>query len=208
MKFTSETKLFIGIFAFTAIIIALAMFIMTKPAKPIAKESLILPTTYTKGSKNAPVWLVEFSDFQCPACKAFSGIVADLAKKYPEKLLIAYRYFPLDIHLQSIPSALTAESAGKQEKFWEMEQLLFANQESFAPSLYPELATQLGLDMDAFTASVNDPSTKQLITNDTNYGNSIGINATPTFFLNGVKLNLLTPSELENEVEKTITNSQ
>ena len=89
-----------------------------------------------------------------------------------------------------------------------MEQLLFANQESFAPSLYPELATQLGFDMDAFTASVNDPSTKQLITNDTNYGNSIGINATPTFFLNGVKLNLLTPSDLVNEVEKTITNSQ
>jgi len=205
MKLTSETKLFIGIFAFTAIIIALAMIIMTRPAKPIVKEELILPTTYTKGPKDAPVWLVEFSDFQCPACKAFSGVVADLTKKYPDKLLVAYRYFPLDIHPQSIPTAIAAEAAGKQGKFWEMEQLLFANQERFGDTLYNELATQLGLDMNTFKASINDPATKQVVTNDTTYGSSIGINATPTFFLNGVKLTLFAPADLTKEVEKIIT---
>lgn len=204
MKLTSETKLFIGIFAFTAIIIAIAMIIMTRPAKPIAKELLILPTTHTKGPKDAPVWLVEFSDFQCPACKAFSGVVTDLSKKYPDKLLIAYRYFPLDIHPQSVPAAIAAESAGKQGKFWEMEQMLFANQDRFSNALYTELATQLGLNVDAFTASIQDPATKQVVTNDTTYGNSIGISATPTFFLNGVKLSLLAPADLTKEVEKII----
>lgn len=205
MKLTSETKLFIGIFAFTAVIIAIAMIIMTRPAKPIVKEELILPTTYTKGPKDAPTWLVEFSDFQCPACKAFSGVVADLMKKYPDKLLVAYRYFPLDIHPQSVPAALAAESAGKQGKFWEMEALLFANQDSFSDALYPQLANQLGLDMTAFAASLQNPATKQIITNDTNYGNSIGVSATPTFFLNGVKLNLLAPADLTREVEKVIS---
>lgn len=204
MKLTSETKLFIGIFAFTAIVITLAMSVMTKPARPIAKEELILPTTYTKGPKDAPVWLVEFSDFQCPACKVFSGVVSDLSKKYPDKLLVAYRYFPLNIHPQAVPSALAAEAAGKQGKFWEMETLLFASQDRFSDALYNELATQLGLDMDAFQESVTSPTTKQLITNDTAYGNSIGINATPTFFLNGVKLNLYTPADLTKEVEKII----
>lgn len=204
MKLTSETKLFIGIFAFTAIIIVIAMVIMTRPARPIAKENLILPTTYTKGPKDAPVWLVEFSDFQCPACKAFSGAVTDLAKKYPDKLLIAYRYFPLDGHPQSVPSAIAAEAAGKQGKFWEMEQLLFANQERFSDTLYTELATQLGLDVNTFKESLDDPKIKQAIANDATYGNSIGINATPTFFLNGVKLNLLTPADLVKEVEKAI----
>lgn len=204
MKLTSETKLFIGIFAFTAIIITIAMVIMTRPAKPIAKGLLILPTTYTKGPKDAPVWLVEFSDFQCPACKAFSGTVADLIKKYPDRLLIAYRYFPLDLHPQSVPAAIAAESAGKQGKFWEMEQLLFANQDRFSDTLYTELAAQLGLDMNAFTASIQDPATKQAVTNDTTYGNSIGISATPTFFLNGVKLSLLAPADLTKEVEKVI----
>jgi len=204
MKLTSETKLFIGIFAFTAIIIAIAMVIMTRPAKPIAKENLILPTTYTKGAKDASVWLVEFSDFQCPACKVFSSVVSDLSKKYPDKLLVAYRYFPLDSHPQSIPAAIAAEAAGIQGKFWEMEQLLFASQERFSDTLYPELATQLGLDMNVFKESFIDPKTKQVITNDRSYGISIGINATPTFFLNGIKLNLLNPADLTREVEKLI----
>lgn len=202
MKLTSETKLFIGIFACTAFIIAIAMVLMTKPAKPIAKESLILPTTYTKGPKDASVWLVEFSDFQCPACKVFSGVVSDLSKKYPDKLLVAYRYFPLNSHPQSVPSAIAAEAAGKQGKFWEMEQLLFENQINFAPALYASLAAQLKLDMDMYTTTVNDPKTKELITSDVAYGNTIGINATPTFFLNGVKLNLLAPADLTKEVEK------
>ena len=204
MKLTSETKLFIGIFAFTAIILAIAMVIMTKPSKPIAKENLILPTTYTKGAKDASVWLVEFSDFQCPACKTFSGVVADLYKKYPDQLLISYRYFPLDKHKEGVSSAIAAEAAGIQGKFWEMEQLLFTNQERLSEALYPELATQLGLDMNTFQESFTNPKTKQIIINDRNYGTSIGINATPTFFLNGVKLNLLTPSDLTKEVEKVI----
>ena len=204
MKLTSETKLFIGIFTFTAIIIAVAMVIMTRPAKPIAKEYLILPTTYTKGAKDASVWLVEFSDFQCPACKAFSSVVSDLSKKYPDKLLVAYRYFPLDSHPQSIPAAIAAESAGIQGKFWEMEQLLFASQEKLNNSLYVELAKQLQLDTEKFTKDSQDLTVKQLIVNDSQYGISIGINATPTFFLNGVKLNLLTPGDLTKEVEKVI----
>jgi protein-disulfide isomerase len=204
MNLSSETKLFIGIFAVTAAIIAIAMVIMTKPAKPIAKEALILPTTYTNGPNTASVWLVEFSDFQCPACKAFSGVVSDLSKKYPDALLIAYRYFPLEIHTQSTPAALAAVAAGKQGKFWDMEALLFANQETLSAAIYPQLASQLGLDLTAFSASMQDPATKQLVLNDLAYGNTIGINATPTFFLNGVKLNLLAPADLTKEVEKLI----
>jgi len=208
VKLTSETKLFIGIFAFTILIITVAMVIMTRPTKPLTKEELILPTTNTKGQKDAPVWLVEFSDFQCPACKAFSGVVADLISKYPDKLLIAYRYFPLDIHPQAIPSAIAAEAAGKQGKFWEMEQLLFANQERLNEAPYKDFANALGLNLDRFENDLFNPEAnaiiKKLVMADVSYGNSIGINATPTFFLNGVKLNLLAPADLTKEVENII----
>ncbi len=85
-----------------------------------------------------------------------------------------------------------------------MEALLFANQEDLHSALYENFAVQLGLDTTLFKVSLIDPNTKQLITNDISYGTSIGINATPTFFLNGVKLSLLTPADLTKAVEKAI----
>lgn len=205
MKLTGETKLFLGISVFTALLVAGAALVMTRPVKPRAKEELILPTTYTNGLKDASVWLVEFSDFQCPACKAFSSAVSDLVKQYPDTLLVAYRYFPLDNHPESIPSALAAESAGKQGKFWEMEQVLFANQERLSDSTYRELATLLGLDMQEFARDLTDPAVRQKVLADLAYGQSVGVNATPTFFLNGIKLNSLSPADFIKEVEKALS---
>lgn len=204
MKLTTETKLFIGIFGVTAALVGIAMFFMTRPAKPVAKETLILPTTQTKGPVNAPVWLVEFSDFQCPACQAFSGTVAALAAKYPNDLLIAYRYFPLDIHAQAKPAAFAAEAAAKQGKFWEMESLLFANQDTLSLEKYQELATGLGLDMTKFNQAYDDTAVHQTIQTDVDAGNALGINATPTFYLNGQKLTLTSLADLTDAVDQAV----
>jgi protein-disulfide isomerase len=204
MNLTSETKLFLGVFAFTAVLIIGAIVIFSKPPKPILKSELVTPSAYTRGNKDAADYLVEFSDFQCPACKAFSGEVGKLGDKYPDKLLIVYRNFPLPQHEFSKTAAMVAEAAGQQNKFWEMEKLLFDNQESFSDEKFASLAAELKLDMTKFNSALNDGKIKDKIQADVDYGNRIGINATPTFYLNGIKLELNTPTDLTAAVEKAI----
>jgi len=208
MKFTSETKFFLGIIGITLLILFAAITIMSKPSKPLTKEALIPDSAPTRGNKNANVWLVEFSDFQCPACKLFANVVDDLAKAYPDTLFIAYRHFPLPQHPFAKKAAIAAEAAGKQGKFWDMDRLLFTNQETLSETKVVELATSLNLDMTAFASGSGDSTIQSKIDMDVAYGNSIGINATPTFYLNGMKLELASPNDLKTKVEEMITKSQ
>jgi len=208
MHLTSETKLFMGVFGFTALLIVLALIIFSRPAKPLPQEELILPDSQATGSAQAKTWLVEFSDFQCPACKAFSGEVASLIKKYPDKLLVVYRHFPLSQHPEARNAAVAAEAAGVQGKFWEMERLLFNSQDELSAAKYASLAADLNLDLNEFSQSLNDRKLTDKIQADVDYGNRIGINSTPTFYFNGIKLSLNTPSDLTRDVEKAIFSGQ
>lgn len=204
MKLSSESKLFISIGLITGLLICIAVVVFSQPAKPIAKSELILPTTFTRGNKNADTWLVMFSDFQCPACGLFSSVVDQLADEYPDELYIAYRHFLLNHYPESRYAAAAAESAGVQGKFWEMERLLFDNQASLSAFLYRDFGNQLQLDMTAFEASMSSSDVASRIEQDLTYGNNIGIQATPTFFLNGRKLELTSANDLMDQVEKEI----
>ncbi|MFH0749373.1 MAG: thioredoxin domain-containing protein [Candidatus Gottesmanbacteria bacterium] len=200
----SETKLFIGIFAVTAIIIAIAMIIMTKPAKPLEKGVLLRDATHTLGPKDASVWLVEFSDFQCPACAQFYPTVKQLTEKYKDSLLFVYRNYPLPAHPMAIPAARAAEAATQQGKYWEMHDALFAGQKYLSDSFIASEAAKLGLIMDTFERDIKSQVVQSAIDADTNVGNAIGINATPTFYLNGMKLQLNTVNDLIIAVEKAL----
>ena len=207
MKLTSESKLFLGIIAVTIVIIGLASIVMTKPAPAFTKEDLIPAGTYTKGNPQAKVTLVEFSDFQCPACLAAKPTVDAILKAHPNDLLFAYRNFPLNQHPFSHQSAQAAESAGIQGKYWDMYDLLFANQEKFADSLFPELAKSLDLDLTKFDSDMKNETLKTKILNDISAGTRFGVNSTPSFFLNGKKLNLASFDDLTKAVEEAIKNS-
>jgi len=204
MKLSSETKLFIGIFAVTAIFITIAMIIMTKPVKPLTKEVVLQNATHTLGPKDAPVWLVEFSDFQCPACGQFYPTVKQLTEKYTDSLLFVYRNYPLPSHEMAIPAARAAEAAGKQGKYWEMHDALFVGQTYLSDAFIASEAARLGLTMETFNNDMQSPSIQAIIDADTKVGDIIGINATPTFYLNGKKLNLQTVNDLKIEVEKAM----
>jgi len=145
MKLTSESKFFIGIIAVTAFIVITAVILLSQPQKPIAKEELIPASALTRGNKDAKTWLVEFSDFQCPACKAFTIVVDELAAKYPDTLFIAYRHFPLPQHSLAQKAAIAAEAAAAQGKFWDMKKLLFADQNTLSDAKFTELGEQLKL---------------------------------------------------------------
>ena len=204
MKLTSESKFFLSIILGTLAIIGIAVILLSKPPKPIAKDQLILPTTYTMGNKDAKVWLVEFSDFQCPACHAFAHTVNELAATHKDNLFIAYRHFPLPQHAFATKAGIAAEAAGKQEKFWEMGDLLFDNQNTLSDSLVASLAASLSLNAEQFSGDLKDFTLKTRVETDQAYGEQLRLTATPTFFLNGVKLDVGRPEDLKAKVEEAL----
>jgi protein-disulfide isomerase len=204
MKLTGESKVLLAIVGVTVVIIAIAALVMTKPAPVLTKADLIPAGAYIKGNPDASVYLVEFSDFQCPACLAVKPVLDEVLKTHESKLLFVYRNFPLEQHAMSHQAARTAEAAGKQGKYWEMYDLLFANQDKFSEELFPQLAQQLGLDMTVYAKDYNDPSVAAKIQSDIADGNRFGINATPTFFLNGKKLELNNFNDLKTAVDRAV----
>ena len=204
MKLTGETKIFLGILAATAIIIVIAAVVFTKPAPTISRQDLITADAHTRGNAQAKAYLVEVSDFECPACLATKPTVDAVVNQYKDKLLYVYRYFPLSQHPFAQQAAQAAEAAGKQGKFWEMYDVLFANQNNFSDTEFDTLAKQLKLDMTKFDADYASSDTASRITEDVNAGNTFGIDATPTFFLNGKKLDLTSDNDLVNAVKQAV----
>lgn len=208
MKLTGESKVLLGIVFFTVLVIGIAAVVMTKPTPTLLKSDLILQNTHVKGSPQAKTYLVEFSDFQCPACLAAKPTVDAILKKYPDTLFFAYRHFPLDQHPFGRKAALAAEAAAKQGKFWEMYDLLFANQDKFSDTLFPDLAKQLGLDATKFADDMKATDTVNTVNTDQQAGVTFGVNATPSFFLNGQKLNLGSFDDIAKAVDEAVKNSQ
>lgn len=207
MRLTGETKLFLGIIITTLLIIIGGIYFMSKPASALSKDELITPKTHTLGNVNANTYLVEFSDYQCPACKTYKPAIDTLVEKNKDKLLFAYRHFPLTQHKFGLKAAISAEAAGQQGKFWEMSALLFDNQEKLSDEIFPDLAKKLNLDISKFQASINNPDLKNTVLADQQYGQKAGVDATPSFYLNGQKINPAAPDDLIQIVEKAISSN-
>ena len=146
-----------------------------------------------KGNKVAKVALIEYSDFQCPACASYYPILKKIAEDVGEQVRFAYRHFPLPQHKNAKLAATVAEASGKQGKFWEMHDLIFQNQsdwseEKNAAVIFAKYAQDLNLDLTRFQADIASDEIKAKIENDYKSGIKVGINSTPTFFLNGKKL--------------------
>jgi protein-disulfide isomerase len=149
---------------------------------------------WIKGPSKAPVVLVEYSDFQCPACRSYVPVVQELTEQFGDNLVVVYRHFPLkQIHLQAELAAQAAEAAGKQGKFWEMHDLLFDRQQDWsenrkAGSLFGEYATEIGLEINQFQSDLKSKEVKGLVKADFQDGLGLGISSTPTFYINGEQI--------------------
>lgn len=151
---------------------------------------------YVKGNRDADVVLVEFSDFQCPACRGFYPLVAGVAEEFGDDIAIVYRHFPLaQIHPNATLAAQAAEAAGLQGAFWDMHDKLFDEQAIWslqnarkARETFIGYAVDLGLDQTQFEVDLDSDVLADIIRSDYRGGLQIGVNATPTFFLNGVKM--------------------
>jgi len=154
-----------------------------------------------KGRADAAVVVNEFSDFQCPACKTAVPVVEALDEKYGANIRINYRHFPLRIHPFAKDAALAAECANDQGKFWEMHDLMFANQPNIQKPQLKKMAEQLGLKTAEFNACLDSKARQSIIDADVAEGNRLGLGGTPTFYINDVGVGT---SGLEAAVRKSL----
>jgi protein-disulfide isomerase len=199
-----EIKFILGIIAVTGLIIAGAMYLGTRPEKTFADSEILLPTTHITGNKDAKIVLVEFSDFQCPACGAYKPVVDQLLEKYSDKILFGYRHFPLPQHENAFASAIASEAANEQGKFWEMNDYLFDNQTNLTEGTIRKGAEKLQLDLKKFDEDIKNPQLNAIVEKDKGDGNTLRVNSTPTFYLNGKKLQLNRPQDLLLAIEQAI----
>ncbi|RMD87433.1 MAG: disulfide bond formation protein DsbA [Candidatus Dadabacteria bacterium] len=141
-----------------------------------------------KGPADAKITIIEFSDFQCPFCKRGTGTLKKVMESYPKDVKIAFKNLPLPFHKNALGAAKAALAAGKQGKFWEMHDELFANQQSLGMDFYVKTAKKLGLDVEKFKKDMEDPEIAKQIEEDKQLANKLGIRGTPGFFVNGVAI--------------------
>ena len=166
-----------------------------------------------KGSQDAALKLSEFGDYQCPACKRYQEILNKLFQLYPNEVQLEFHHFLLmSIHPAALAAAKAAESAREQGRFWEMHELLFKNQKTWAQTENPEtlfliFAAQLGLDQNEFMRSMRSTTIQAHIMSDVKRARELEIASVPSFFVEGVPIDL--PDDLEGFqilVEEAIRN--
>ena len=177
--------------------------------KSIGKENQ--EPTHVRGPAQAPVTLEEFGDFQCPPCGMISGPLLEIEKDYGLKLRVIFRNFPFPNHQHALEAAYAAEAADLQGRYWEMHDLLYKEQANWsnAPDvkqLFVSYAKILGLEMDRFETDMAGPTAKARVTADQERGKSLGVNATPSIFINnqGLPPKSLNPTALRAAIEEAL----
>lgn len=191
-----EAKTLIGLGILTIVLVGLGVWFFSgqKPAeKSLIDASLLEGSTNRKiSSDSATITVVEFGDFQCPACAVAQPITKQVLKDYEGKVNFIFRHFPLPGHKNAMHASIAAEAAGEQGKFWEMYDKLFENQKDWealdSPNVYfTKLATDMGLNIEQFTKDLESQVLKDRIKADQDDGFRIGVRSTPTFYVNGVE---------------------
>lgn len=176
-----------------------------KKAGPAIRVSLDAPrqtvslaaTDPAQGPASAPVTLVEFSDYQCPFCQRVEPTIKQLRTTYGDKLRIVWKDFPLtQIHPQAFKAGEAGHCAGDQGKYWEYHDRLFANQQALQPADLKKHAADLGLDAAAFGACLDSSKYGERVRDGVSLGDRLGVNSTPTIFVNGRRFSGAQPYEV------------
>jgi protein-disulfide isomerase len=138
-----------------------------------------------KGNPEAQIAIVEFSDFQCPFCGRVTPTLKQIEREYGDKVRIVFKHLPLPMHPKAPAAHAAAEAAHRQGKFWEMHDLIFADQRAMSEEKYGEYAAQLGLDLEKFKADAASSEVKKRIDDDASEARRLGVTGTPGFFVNG-----------------------
>jgi protein-disulfide isomerase len=159
-----------------------------KGPDPAKQYEIALAGAPVRGSEDAQVTIVEFSDFQCPYCGRVTPTLEKIQEEYGDKVRVAFKHLPLAFHQKAMPAHKAAVAAGTQGKFWEMHDKIFANQANLSPAAYEGYAAELGLDVEQFKADVASRASQQQIDSDKLEAAKLGVTGTPSFFINGYYL--------------------
>ena len=154
-------------------------------AAPVGAEHLVVAGASFKGPKDAPVTIVEFSDFQCPFCAKAQAVLEQILESYPNQIKLVFRHFPLERNPQAKRAAEAAECAAQQGRFWEYHDQVFANAPQFGPDRLQAVAEALRLDLQAFSTCLDDGKATARVAEDLADGRQAGVTGTPTFFIDG-----------------------
>jgi protein-disulfide isomerase len=161
------------------------------------------------GSKDAPVTIVEFSDFQCPFCGRAEPTLKQVREKYGDKVRLIYLDFPLGIHDHAIDAASAGRCAGEQGKFWQFHDAMFADQSKLTPADLKADAKKLGLDTAKFDDCLDKGKYKAAIEADLTQGKDLGIDGTPAFFINGRPLTGAQPfDKFQTTIDEELSSGQ
>ena len=164
--------------------------ILDAPRQVIAKAD-----RPTKGPANAPIEMIEFSDFQCPYCESAFPTVNQVLNTYGDRIHFTYRHYPLAIHPRARPAAEAAQCAAEQGKFWPFHDKLFGDQSRLSDADFRQDAAQLGLDTAQFNACVDSRKYQAEVDVDIRAGDEAGVSGTPAFYINGRMLSGAQPFE-------------
>ncbi|MCK5259765.1 MAG: thioredoxin domain-containing protein [Candidatus Omnitrophica bacterium] len=142
-----------------------------------------------KGKKDAPIKIVEFIDFQCPACAFGAAYLKEMFEKYPEAIRVEVKHYPLKMHRHGLLSSRYAECAARQGKFWPFQDMLLARRSNWqrladADPVFAQIADDSGLDEQKLKACLKDPTIDEAIKKDKEEGGALGVKSTPTYFVN------------------------
>ncbi|MBP9719064.1 MAG: DsbA family protein [Candidatus Levybacteria bacterium] len=193
-----EAKVLFGIGLATVILLIGGVFYLnsTNPQvtsfKAVDKKVLVAGKN-TVGSTKSKVTIVEFSDFQCPACGAFYPDMKKILSEYDGKVQFVYRHFPLPMHKNAMKAAEAAEAAASEKKFWEMHDKLFETQSEWSEvddptALFVSYAKSLGLNEKKFKKALDEDTYLATIQRGIQDGTKAGVNSTPSIFVNGRKI--------------------
>jgi protein-disulfide isomerase len=218
---------FIGVITATIVLVVGGTFLFTKGGtgtteKKIDTSRLVSQNstrtsgyangTYLPASPSATVTLVEFGDYECPACSVYSPMIKQLLTEFSGKITYVFRNYPLPQHKNAPLSSYTVEAAGLQGKYWQMHEKLFATQSEWSKLSDPKdtfmaYARELGVDITKFNTDLESTYIKDLVQNDVADGNAIALTETPTFYLNDLKITVSgSYEEFRNLVRLVIPN--
>ncbi len=176
-----------------------------KPLDAATQTRMIAGEPPAFGPADAPIVIVEFSDFQCPYCSMAANAVTELKKAYPDKVRFVFRQFPLSFHPDAHLAAQASLAAHAQGKFWEFHDALFANQKALSRADLEKYAEELQLDMVKFRAALDDATYEQQVNADMKLASDVYVDGTPTMFLNGKRVGNATEfAGLKVEIEDAL----
>lgn len=206
------SKQFLAIIA-VVVVVLIGIFAFTGNKSPDGSKSSggSTPTNHVEGQGKSGVTLVEYGDYECPYCEQYYPVVKQVQAEFNDQIYFQFRNFPLtSIHQNAFAGARAAEAAGLQGKFWQMHGALYENQNQWAQSSDPtkvfnQYAQQLGLNVTQFKKDYSSTKVNDLINADMAAGNKLGVDATPTFYLDGKKIDVTTSaSSFESQIKDAI----